>query len=33
MILKTLDIMKQRAVIPERWKTDKMRPMLSQIAV
>lgn len=33
MIFKTLDIMQQRTVIPERGKTNEMRPMSSQTAV
>lgn len=28
MILKTLDIIQQRTVIPERWKTNELKPML-----
>lgn len=31
MILKTLDITQQKTAIPERWKPNKMRPVLSQI--
>ena len=33
IILKTLDIIQTRTVIPEKWKTNEMKPMLSQIAV
>lgn len=28
VILKTLDIIQQRTVIPERWKTNELKPML-----